>query len=356
MEKMPAHFCQNPFEIMEIHPDGDVYICCPNWNNFYSIGNIFKNTFEEVWNSDKAKELRSKILNNDYSLCDKTSCLYCRNMRFHKPRRKNSKKLFFFKKNDSYCTVHMKKGPVVIKLCYDPECNIACKMCRDKIIRLSEEELELYNSKIDSFFIPLLKDVRILEVNAHGDPFGSRHSRLLIEKVAKKYKRIKFDFQTNGILCTSDMFKKLGVSYNRINAIRISIHASTPETYSKIVPNGQVIFPQIIKNLEFLSEICLKYGIEFCVHFVVSSLNYKEIPDFIRLAIKYSAKPYFWELRTVQYLYESSDNDFVAESSHPLHEDLKRVLRQPICMRYKDNFSPRLVEIMMNKERIMYAN
>ena len=95
-----------------------------------------------------------------------------------------------------------------------------------------------------------------------------------------------------------------------------------------------------------MSESCRKFGFEFCIHFVVSALNYKEIPDFIRMAEKYSAKPYFWELRKVQYLYESSDNDFIVDSNHPLHEDLKRVLRQPICKCYRNHFSPQLVELM----------
>lgn len=346
MKNASEFLCQNPFEVMEIHPEGTVYICCPNWNNYYSIGNIFENTFEEVWNSEKAKELRRRVLNGDYSLCDISSCPYLKQKNLPLPRRAENRKNFLWWKEDISPSVHMKKGPVLIKLSYDPECNIACKMCRDKIIRLSDEELELYNSRIESFFIPLLKDVRILQINAHGDAFGSRHSRLLIEKVAKKYKHIKFDFQTNGILCTQKMLKHLNISADRIHTIRISIHAASADTYSKIVPNGENLFPVILKNLQYLSQESKKQKFRLFVHFVVSALNYKEIPSFIKLAEIYDVKPFFWELRLIQYNYNPTDDDFIVEKNHPLHEDLKRVLRHPICKKYKDNFTPQLVELM----------
>lgn len=347
MENGAKLFCQNPFEIMEIHPEGTVYICCPNWNKYYSIGNVFDNTLEEVWNSEKARELRKRVLNNDYSLCDKEACPYLKQKEFPRPRRMQMRKKFLWWKENIECSEYMKKGPILVKLSYDPECNIACKMCRDKIIRLSDEELDLYNSKIDSFFLPLLKDVRLLEINANGDAFASRHSRLLIKKVAKKYRNIKFDFQTNGILCTKNMFKQLGVSTNRIDTIRISIHAATAQTYSKIVPNGDKLFPVILENLKYLSNERRNKKFRLFVHFVVSAINYKEIPDFIKLAENYSALPFFWQLRKIHYKYNCENNDdFIVKPSHSLHSDLKEVLKHPLCKKYKNNFSPVLMDLI----------
>ena len=340
------HICTLPFETFEVGSNGDVYCCCPNWNNFYSIGNIFSDNYEEIWNSERVKELRKKILNKDYSLCDKNSCPYCKRQLF--PLSKRTLKKSFWKKDHPSFQIHMKKSPVSVKLGYDSECNIACKMCRDKIICLSDEELELFNSRIDSLLIPLLNDVQVLEVNVKGDPFASRHSRLLAEKVAKKYKHIKFDFQTNGILCTENMLKQLKISLDRIYAIRVSIHAATAETYSKIVQNGEKFFPVILENFKFLSLAREKHSFMFFLHFVVSAVNYKEIPDFIRMAEHFGARPFFWELRQVQYNYTALDNDFIVEPDHPLHEDLKKVLRNPLCMKYKDNFTPRLYSLMFD--------
>lgn len=35
----------------------------------------------------------------------------------------------------------------------------------------------------------------------------------------------------------------------------VEIHAATKETYGKIVTNGEVLFSQIIKNLDYIKEI-----------------------------------------------------------------------------------------------------
>ena len=241
MEEKKA-FCTRPFEEIEIHHTGEVYTCCPNWNNFYSIGNIYEHTIDEVWNSEKAQDLRKRILNNDYSLCDVNACSYCRQSLFLSPF--NTK-----------CTQRMEEYPLIVKFCYDYECNIACTICRDRMKKLSDTELETLNSKIDTFFLPFLKSAKTLIINSYGDPFGSRHSRLVIQKAAKMYPDLKFDFHTNGILCNEASFKNLNITPKRIEKIRISIHAATAETYGKIVANGEKYFPKLLENLEYISEI-----------------------------------------------------------------------------------------------------
>ena len=67
-------FCPVPFQEIEIFSDGSVFACCPSWNEYYSIGNVFESNVEEIWNSDKVVQLRRRILNNDYSLCKKDKC------------------------------------------------------------------------------------------------------------------------------------------------------------------------------------------------------------------------------------------------------------------------------------------
>ena len=75
-------FCTRPFEEVEIHINGNVYTCCPNWNKFYSIGNIMEDSFEDIWNSPKVVEFRKRILENDYSLCDESVCAYAHERTF----------------------------------------------------------------------------------------------------------------------------------------------------------------------------------------------------------------------------------------------------------------------------------
>ena len=330
---MPKDFCTRPFEEIEIHNTGEVYTCCPNWNKFYSIGNIFKNSIDEVWNSDKAQELRKRVINKDYSLCDVNSCIYC-----------NQK--LFLSAYDTKCTPIMEQYPLIVKFCYDYECNIACSICRDKMKRLSDEELEILNSKIDTFFLPLLKSAKTLIINSYGDPFGSRHSRQVIQKAAKMYPDLKFDFHTNGILCNEQNFKNLNITPDRIEKIRISIHAATKETYGKIIPNGEIYFPKLIENLKYLGELKKTNNFQFYIHFVVTQFNYKEMPDFVRLAKEVNAIACFWEFRQENCAYPNKDNHYIYKEEHPLHQDFLKVLKDPILLTYKENISPVILNLI----------
>ena len=62
--------CKEPFENIEITIDGNVYFCCSHDIEGKSIGNIYSQSFEEIWNSQKAIEMRTQILNNNYSYCN----------------------------------------------------------------------------------------------------------------------------------------------------------------------------------------------------------------------------------------------------------------------------------------------
>ncbi|MCD7780393.1 MAG: SPASM domain-containing protein [Candidatus Gastranaerophilales bacterium] len=329
---MRDEICPYPFQNIEIHISGDVYTCCPNWNNHYAIGNIYKHSFEEVWNSAAAIDLRQRILNKDYSLCDKDNCFLL-------------KEHWFYTDYEINFQSEMKDYPLIIKFAYDPECNIACKICRDKINRLPDDELKLLDSKIDTFFLPMLKHAKILIINSAGDPFGSRHSRKVTEKAAKLYPDLKFIFHTNGILCNEKMLKTLGINSpisNKIHQMQISMHAATAKTYDKIVPGGIKLFPQIIKNLDYLS----KNKIELFLNFVVTPDNFREIPDFINLAEKYHAMPNFWEYKPVCCSYDNKEDLFILREDHPLHNELIKVLKYPKIRFYKHVFSPALCNLM----------
>ncbi len=326
-------FCPRPFEEIEISITGEVYTCCPNWNNFYSIGNIHKDTLENIWNSKNAIDVRKRILNNDYSICDINRCLYLKQNDFKTAYETNYKAV-------------MNEYPKTVKFVYDKECNIDCKICRDKITRLTENELEVLNSKIDTFFLPILRSAKILIINAAGDPFGSRHSRLLIKQAAQTYPDLKFDIHTNGILCNEENLKKLNVTPDRISIIRISIHAATPQTYGKIVTNGEFYFPKIISNLKYLSTLKSKYEFPIFIQFVILPDNYKEIPSFIRLAEQLNVLPTFWEYRRENCAYENKEHLFIYQKKHPLYTDLVKVLQHPKVKQYKRFFSPLFFDLI----------
>lgn len=330
---MNTRFCIKPFEEVEIHHDGSVYFCCPKFTHYHAIGNILENDFSEIWNSERAVKFREYALKNQYPFCDP---LHCKEL---------DMKNFYSFFDGTKCTPIMAETPKIVRMSYDFECNIACKMCRNCVEKLSDERLKHLNSKIDTLFIPLLKSTKILSLSG-GDPFASRHTRLLIKTACEKCPELKFDFQTNGILCNAENFRLLNVTPERISSIRVSIHASTAETYGKVIPGGEKIFPALVKNLHYLKDLRKTTPFEYDVHFVVSSLNYKEIPSFIDFAKEIDAIPYFWEIHKENFRYEVVDDYFITKIGHPLRDDLIKILQKDKIKAIKSQFSPVLQSLM----------
>lgn len=49
--------CPYPFYSCVIHPDGDVTVCCADWERKYIIGNVQRENFLSIWNGNKLKRL-----------------------------------------------------------------------------------------------------------------------------------------------------------------------------------------------------------------------------------------------------------------------------------------------------------
>jgi radical SAM protein with 4Fe4S-binding SPASM domain len=320
--------CEKPFEEIEINPLGDVFFCCPIWNNNYSIGNIFETPIIKIWNSPKAVELRKKVLQDDYSLCNTETCCLC-------------KEHWFEFKQDFY-QPFLEQYPKYIKLVYDKECNIACKFCRNEIFKYSYEDLDKLNKKFLPQVLSIAKQAKIIYLTGNGEALASRHSRLLIKEILKNTNTIKFDIQTNGILCNENNFKTLNLTEKNIFAIRITLNATTAKTYSKIVKNGENYFNIIINNLKFLKELQKKDYFKIFIHFVVYSDNYYEIPDFLQFAKNMDIDGRLWEFREEQCIYKTSENLNIVNPQHPLHQNLINVLNNNIVKEYRDKFSPKL--------------
>lgn len=310
--------CILPFTNTEIHMSGEVFPCCPAWNNNYSFGNFYKNTIEEIWNSEAAMNFRKRILDRDYTICKNR--YFC-----------NQNKQYFVKDVPESFKYRMMQTPRTIKVCHDNECNLACISCRSKIIVNSDERLRFLNDRIDTIFLPFVKDATCLVASGNGDPFASRHYRELISACSKKYPQMKFGFHTNGLLFNEVICKKLGI-LDKIEAVSISIDAASGETYSKIRKGGQ--FDTLIKNLGWLRTLkCNNQITDFEFLFVVQHYNYREIPLFVEFARQFNAKSKFVALRNWwdSAVEQSGFDKFAVSSiSHPEHVELLKVLRNPI--------------------------
>lgn len=313
--------CLVPFTQIEIHPNGDVFFCCPIIIS-KSIGNVYKQPFDEIWYSDIAKEIRREILhNNCYKYCDMQICNPIDNI--------NMDILDIIDDLDIEES-EAPPYPQYVKFCHERHCNIKCVTCRDDYCLSSKQETQELDSKIEPVFLPILKNCKVVSLNGAGEVFASKHCCNLIKSIVRVYPNIKFDIHTNGVLCDKKLCDELQIT-DRLISVDVSMHAVTKDTYQKIHLGSN--FDKVNENLNWLKT--LKYNgnlKKLNLYFVVQRYNYKEMKLYIQNAKKIGANVYFWEYRNWgnEWGNENYENVAIYEKWHPEYNEFAQILQDDI--------------------------
>lgn len=308
-----SKYCIHPFQSIQIQNTGEVYCCCCYWTNFYSFGNIFEQSFDEIWNGEKAQRFREQFLNQEFKYCKLNEC---------EP----------YIPSEIFTPNLTCEYPKQIEFSYDRRCNVRCIFCRNEI----NKEEELYNREkekkieenFDSIFTPILQKAEIVELNSAGELFASKHSMEIVKKVININPNIKFKIISNGILFTKEIIETLGLK-ERMITVTISMHSATEKTYNKLVKNGN--FKALIENVKYLS-LLKKQGFlqNLQLNFVVTSINYNEMIKFAHFAKEMQAKAFF-----INYHRQIDDNELekkldISLPTHKNYNNLIKILKNPI--------------------------
>lgn len=300
--------CSKPFTYFQIEFDGDCFFCCPMFTD-YPIGNIFKNSFEDIWYGEKATKFRESILDGSHKFCKMDICT----------------EASLVDEKD------IKLGlPKEVHLSYVKACNLRCITCRDKLIYESKENTEYFDSYIDKI-LPFCKEAETVYLNGSGELFVSRHLCKLCRKIVEVNPKVKFFVHSNGMFLNKEMCEKFGFLDN-ISEVSVSVHAATEKTYEEIVRGGK--WKVLLKNLEWLSTLKKSGKIKnFFVSFVVHSLNYKEMSKFVKMSKKYSAYALFWRFRNwhTSHMCTEYDKYTCWEKDHKDYKKFIKVLYKLKC-------------------------
>lgn len=332
--------CKAPFSQIYIYHDGRVFLCPDCYlKKTAEIGNLNNNSFDEIWNSKQAQEIRKETLKGNYPYCSPAFC--------HSKTNYHAK--FIPNKNISY-KQKQKKYPQMVCIGPDWECNVNCIMCRKEISRLSDDMLKEVNKRTEEIYLPILKDANELTLSTTSDPFASRSTRFLIKSASEQYPKLKFNLLTNGILCDEFNCKQLGIE-NKISNVMVSIHASNEETYNAVVKNGN--FNKVIENIKWLKNLKNEHKIkELYLAFVVTNKNYQDIPNFIKFAKKNDGIALFWVC--VDWggnLKWQNEPLTVWQKKHPNHDKLADILYKIDIDDKNAYFCPQLKAIRKEKEK-----
>ncbi len=335
-----SKICIKPFQTIEIDSAGNVYTCCPAYINMHNIGNIFTDnvSLDKIWYSDKATEFRKRILAEDFSFCNLELC---------------RQRVLEDNKNGKYNLTP--PLPKYITLAYDKECNLQCIFCRDAKIKNDEQTTKIFNEKIDSLLIPLIKEAQIVALSGAGEAFFSKHSRLLIKKLASVNPNILFNINTNGLLFNKNNCEALGIN-NRINEVFVSLHSLDENLYNQIMLGSNL--KVVLRNIKWMAQAQKTGEIKkVTINCAVCDLNYKQIPKLVAFAKKLG----IW-ITISQYCYWETtfgrdyENHAVWHETNPEFNKFVKILKNKNLNYDKCYMSPLFFELReyKNKKKFLH--
>ena len=291
-------FCERPFDFFEAHDliVGKTFVCCPTWLPT-PIGNLTEDSVEDVFNSEKAQEIRRSILDGSFCKCDHKLCPLIQNNSL--PKKKDIKN----KRHRKIIDENITKGlePIYYNLCYDESCNLQCPSCRANKFFLKEgpdyERKIKIQEKIvtDLFLTPHQRNVTV-NITGSGDPFGSKIFRDLLCSIdGSKCPNVKIDLQTNGVMFTPVYWKKMYKIHKNISTVLISLDAARRSTYDITRKGGN--WKALMSNLKFVSGLRRERLIDLLrLDFVVQKDNYKDMIRFIKIGKKFKVDQVYFSL------------------------------------------------------------
>jgi len=280
--------CTNPFEWFEVHPGGEVFLCCPAWLKV-PVGNLLAEPVDAIWNGAAAAQLRRSILDGPFARCNRRRCPrlaagsapVCRLGAVPDAQVRSAIR---------ERVVRLPYGPKKLNLCHDRSCNLACPSCHAgaqaavgegaaaRITRRIVEEAG--------------RDAETIVLSGYGDPFASPSYRGLLQGFRHEdFPRLRrIELHTNGQLWNEAMWRSMPAVHPYVQAAEISIDAATAETYALNRRGGD--FARLLRNLDFLRTLPIALKIS-CV---VQANNYREIPAFVEWGRRCGFSVYFSQL------------------------------------------------------------
>ena len=278
---------------------GRVRMC--GWTNYY-LGNLSEHTFAELWHGEKANTFRESLLDGSYRFCNPAKCPHCANENLE----------------DHLVDYYVQEFPYYINLCYQLDCNYACKFCRNEII-INKCDYE----KIENEIKALLPHAKCIGMNGAGEIFCSQSIISLIQNTEFD-KGTDFLIESNGSLFNEKNWDKISKLGKHNLSVAITVHSFIEQTY-QYLSGTKLPVRNIIDNLKFISSLRDK-GIvnSFEIATVVCERNFSLdnfSMDTIRLRF---FEPYGVMDKVTEWFYD------VRNPYHPYHDEFIEVMKNPI--------------------------
>jgi MoaA/NifB/PqqE/SkfB family radical SAM enzyme len=298
--------CYAPFTSIYFGHHGRAIACC--YNRTYTLGEYPAMSINEIWNGEKANQLREYIKNNDLTL----GCLSC-----EQQIRAGNYDATKAKQYDQH-KLNSNGYPSVMEFELSNTCNLECEMCSgdfSSLIRAKREKLPPVKDSYDMEFvrqleeyIPYLEEMKFYG----GEPFLIELYYEIWERVMELNPKIRLSVQTNATVLNNRVKRIMEKTNFHMN---ISFDSLQKETYEGIRINAD--FERVSENIKYFHQYCKERGTFFGISACAMQQNWKEMPDFINYCNELDIPVYF---HTVFYPLHCSIRSMKPEQLAPMIE------------------------------------
>lgn len=252
---------------------GTVRLC--SWINDNVIGSLSSQSMKDIYHGERANELREKLINADYSMCNVDACPYLA---------MNDMKNHLIELNE------IPEFPETLYLAFENVCNYHCTSCyiHDVMLENQTVDLESGYNKIEAELKEVLPHVKKLGANGCGELFVSKR----ILKILSEWKplapaeEVSVALETNGALFDEKHWKQIENLGQYNLKVAITVMSFDEPTY-QVLSGTNLPISQIENNLRFVKKL-REQGIVnyFEIATVVQERNFRTVPEFARRCVE----------------------------------------------------------------------
>ena len=287
-------FCMLPWIHLHAYPDGRAYPCCFAFDP-YPVGDLNKQSLKEVFNGEKMKEMRLRMLNNKKS----RECMKCYDQEKSGffSLRLSSNKHFGHNIGSVDSTQSDGTADFMIKywdIRFSNLCNMACRSCgtwfssnwyedhkkltgspppHAKIMKVGRNTNDMWEQMLESF------EHTEQFYFAGGEPIiMEEHYRILKELERRKMFHVRIIYNTN---FSRLKFKDLDVLelWNKFDSVSVGASLDAEGKRGEFMRKGTV-WKDTVANRKKMLEICPQ--VDFYISSTVGLINALHIVDFHR--------------------------------------------------------------------------
>lgn len=304
------------------------YTPCSCFINNKYFDKFASESFSEIINTTKFNSFKKNVLNNNYTECKENECS------LYKTYLRGNTQCFYdwesfinetgyYGKKVYYKNYNEVPGPYTISLHISPVCNLQCKTCRD----VSQKEYDLSDKYED--IINGLKQVNEVNIGCDGETFMSKVYRYILSvDLTENSSLEKINVFTNGTLMNETALSNIHPNnYKLIKQFRISVDATTENTYNNLRINGN--WNTLLKNIKFLKEnYATKYDIKLCTVYTISRFNLCDVYNFYDFAKRLGFDEVTYSFAMKQFYGDRVDFILTEEEKKDLNDYLIRMAKK----------------------------